>query len=61
MTEDPKRTLARVKRSANSRAIAEENFRLAIRDAVARGLSTRAIAESAGISHVRVSQIARER
>lgn len=51
--------LARVKRATKRRATAEEEWRVAIREAHAEGVSLRAIAQAAGVSHVRVLQIVR--
>lgn len=51
--------LTRVKRATKRRAAAEEEWRVAIREAHAEGASLRAIAEAAGVSHVRVLQIVR--
>lgn len=52
--------LDRVTRATTKRANADEAWKRSIRDAHASGLSLRAIAEIAGVSHVRVLQIARD-
>lgn len=49
----------RVHRAATKRAVAEENWKAAIRAAVAGGVSLRRVGEAAGVSHVRVLQILR--
>jgi hypothetical protein len=52
--------LAKVKQAAERRATGEREWRNAIRSARADGISLRAIAGAAGVSHVRVMQILRE-
>jgi hypothetical protein len=52
--------VARVARATKQRAQAERSWRDAIRAARDEGVSLRAIASAAGISHVRVIQILRE-
>lgn len=52
--------LRAVKRAASRRASAEASYRDAIRQAHAAGQSLRAIAEAAGVTHVRILQIVRE-
>lgn len=52
--------LTRVKRATKRRAESEGAWRSAIKEAHANGESLRAIAQAAGISHVRVLQIVRE-
>lgn len=51
--------LRAVKRAASRRASADEGFRAAVLKAHADGESLRAIANAAGLSHVRVLQIVR--
>lgn len=52
--------LARVKRATKRRESAEREWRDAIRAAAAQN-SLRAVAHAAGVTHVRVLQITRER
>jgi hypothetical protein len=52
--------LQRVRWATRRREAAEEEWRSAIRKAVAAGLSLRRVADAAGLSHVRVLQITRE-
>lgn len=52
-------TLTRVKRVSKRRASVAQEFRAAIVAARDEGHSLRAIAESAGVSHVRVLKILR--
>jgi len=51
--------LRAVRRAAQRRVSVEEAFRQAVLEAHASGESLRAIAEAAGLSHVRVLQIVR--
>lgn len=51
--------LLTVRRATKRRAESEEAWRVAIREAHAQGLSLRAIAKEADVSHVRVLQIVR--
>lgn len=53
--------LTPVKRATTRRAESEEAWRAAIRQARADGASLRQIASAAGVSHVRVLQIVRQR
>lgn len=55
----PADSLARVKRAAGRRVSASAAFKQAVVGAQADGKSLRAIAEAAGVSHVRVLQILR--
>lgn len=52
-------TITTLKRATKRRASSEEAWRSAIRDARAEGQTFRAIADAAGVSHVRVQQILR--
>ncbi len=52
--------LTRVKRATKRRAAADEEWRVAIREAHAEGESLRAIARAAGVTNPRVHQIVRE-
>jgi transposase-like protein len=54
------RPLTRVRRATARRSRTETEWREAIRQAVADGHTLRAVAEAAGVSHVRVLQITRE-
>jgi transposase-like protein len=51
--------LDRVRRAAARRARSERDWQDAIREAVAAGGSLRQVAKAAGVSHVRVLQLAR--
>jgi hypothetical protein len=53
--------LTPVKRATTRRAESEEAWRDAIRQARAEGASLRQIASAAGVSHVRILQIVRQR
>lgn len=57
MTDD----LARVRRAAKRRNTAESEYRDAIRAAANAKIPLRQIGQAAGISHVRVLQITRDR
>ena len=52
-------SLARVKRATASRFRAEQEWRTAIRVAIADGHSQRSVATAAGVTHTRVQQILR--
>jgi hypothetical protein len=52
--------LTRVRRATKRRAEAEREWRNAVRSAHAEGVSLRAIAAAAAVSHVRVLQITQE-
>jgi len=54
-------TLSRVRRASTRRERSETEWRESIRDAVRDGASLRAVAKAAGVSHVRVLQITREK
>jgi hypothetical protein len=53
--------LAAVKRARTRRAESEEAWRAAIRQARTEGASLRQIAVAAGVSHVRILQILKQR
>jgi hypothetical protein len=53
--------LARVKRATRKRATADQEWRAAIRDAVAAGQSLRTVAAAAGVTNPRVHQIVNHR
>lgn len=52
--------LIRVRRAASRRTQASEDWKAAIREAVAAGVSLRTVGKAAGVSHVRVLQIVKE-
>jgi len=56
----PADPLSAVRRATARRQRSELEWRDAIRDAHAAGLSIRKIGEAAGVSHVRVLQLARQ-
>ena len=53
-------SLIRVRRATARRSRSEQDWHEAIKAAVSEGKSLRAVAQAAGISHVRVLQITRE-
>jgi hypothetical protein len=53
--------LTRVRRATARRLAAEVEWRKAVQEAVASGESLRKVGEAAGVSHVRVLQVAREK
>lgn len=53
-------SLAEVRQATRQRTTAEARWREKIRQAVAGGQTLRAVAQAAGVSHVRVLQITRE-
>jgi hypothetical protein len=55
-----RQALRRVARAAKARERADGEFRAAIREARAEGVTVRRIGEAAGVSHVRVIQILKE-
>ena len=53
--------LARIRRASKRRATAETEWREAVKAAHAAGIPIRRIGDAAGVSHVRVLQLTREK